>query len=137
MRETQTLYAANGVRILSPAGFVGFLVQLPLLSGLFAAVRGGLGARVPFLWIGDLARSDALLAAGVSVLGGAILAIPQSPAAAGGPSGSTLFLIGGGATLFFLWSASSAVALSIGAGSLVSALQSWFLARDRARLTPA
>jgi len=39
-------------------------------------------------------------------------------------------------TLAFLWSASSAVALSMSAGSLVSLLQNWLLARD-ARVQPA
>ena len=34
------------------------------------------------------------------------------------------------APLVFLWTASSAVALSFGAGSLVSVLQNWLLARD-------
>jgi hypothetical protein len=46
----------------------------------------------------------------------------------------TLFIVGG--TLVFLWSASSAVALSVGAGSAVSVLQNWLLRRD-ARRTPA
>jgi hypothetical protein len=39
-------------------------------------------------------------------------------------------LISVGATLAFLWTASSAVALSVGAGSMVSALQSWLLSRE-------
>ena len=33
-------------------------------------------------------------------------------------------------TVAFLWSASSAVALSMGAGSLVNVLQNWLLSRD-------
>ncbi len=137
VRETQALYAANGVRIMTTGGFVGLLVQMPLLGGLFAAVRGGLGARVPFLWVGNLARPDALLLAVVTLLGGAVLAIPRPPAAAGGPSVPMLLLLGAGGTLLFLWSASSAVALSVGAGTLVSWLQNWLLSRDRRDLSPA
>ena len=133
MRETHALYAANGVRILSVGGIVGLLVQAPLLTGLFAAVRGGLGTRVPFLWITNLARPDALLVGVVTLLGGAILAMPRPQGAAGGPSVLMLLLLSAGGTLLFLWSASSAVALSVGAGSLVSCLQSWLLSRDRAR----
>jgi hypothetical protein len=34
------------------------------------------------------------------------------------------------ATAAFLWTASSAVALSAGAGSLVSVLQNWLMSRD-------
>jgi len=40
-------------------------------------------------------------------------------------------------TTFFLWSASSAVALSMGAGSLVSLLQNWMLRRDARVHAPA
>ena len=137
MRETQVLYAANGVRLLSVGGVVGLLIQLPLLSGLFAAVRAGLGARVPFLWVTDLARPDAVLLVTVTLLGGAALAIPRPLGGAGGPSVPMLILLGAGGTLFFLWSASSAVALSVGAGSLVSGLQGWLLAKDRMRLAPS
>src|SRR5687767_13393598 len=51
IRETRSLYEANGIRLMSSAALVGIAVQLPLLSGLFAAVRAGLGARVRFLWM--------------------------------------------------------------------------------------
>jgi membrane protein insertase Oxa1/YidC/SpoIIIJ len=131
-REQQAKMAsANGVRPVSLGAFVGLLVQMPLLGGLFAAVRGGLGARVPFLWVTNLAKPDALLLAVVTLLGGAVVAIPRGPDAAPGPSAVTLLVVGVGGTLLFLWSASSAVALSVGAGSLVSCLQGWLLSRDR------
>src|SRR5476649_1027250 len=131
-RETQALYSANGIRLVSPGGLVGLLVQLPLLSGLFAVVRSGLGARVRFLWIGDLARPDSLLLAVVSLLTGVVMLVPRPQGASAPPSLVVPLLLGVGGTLFFLWSASSAVALSVGAGSLVSGLQSWLLSRDRA-----
>lgn len=137
MRETQALYVANGVRLLSVGGVVGLLIQVPLLSGLFAAVRAGLGARVPFLWVTDLARPDALLLATVTLMAGAVVALPRPVGGAGGPSGPILILLSIGGTLLFLWSASGAVALSVGAGSLVSGLQGWILARDRAPLEPS
>ena len=138
IRETRSLYEANGIRLMSSAGLIGIAVQLPLLSGLFAAVRAGLGARVRFLWIGNLALPDALLIALVTALSaGSMLLLPR-PAAANGASYTTaMVLLGGGATLIFLWSASSAVALSLGAGSLVSGLQSWILAREARRSAAA
>ena len=138
MRETQALYAANGIRLLSPGGLIGILVQLPLLSGLFAAVRAGLGARVRFLWIGNLALPDALLIAVVTILtAGSMLLVPRPPGATAASYTMGLLLLGAGGTLFFLWSASSAVALSLGAGTLVSGLQSWILAREARRSAPA
>ena len=132
IRETRAVYAENGVRFMSVEGFVGLLVQAPLLGGLFSAVRGGLGARVSFLWIGDLARADAALVALVTLLAGAVFAIVRPTATVGAPNNLAMVLVGMGATLFFIWSASSAVALSVGAGTLVSGVQNWMLARDRA-----
>ena len=138
IRETQALYEANGIRLLAPVGLIGILVQLPLLSGLFAAVRAGLGARVRFLWIGNLALPDALLIAVVTLLGaGSMLLVPRPPGATGASHTIALLLLGGGVTMFFLWSASSALALSLGAGSLVSGLQSWILAREARHTPPA
>ncbi len=137
MRETHALYAAKGIRLLSPGALVGLLVQLPLLSGLFAAVRAGLGARVRFLWIGNLALPDPLLTVVVTVLTAATMMLGLRPQGVTGPSSALVFaLLGVGGTLVFLWSASSAVALSLGAGSLVSGLQSWMLARDGKRPEP-
>ena len=118
--ETRALYSANDIRVLSPDALVGFLVQVPLLSGLFAAVKGGLGARVRFLWISNLSQPDALLVGVATMLAGVVMAMPRSPDATGGPSTLVLMLLGAAGTLFFLWSASSAVVLSVGAGSLVS-----------------
>jgi YidC/Oxa1 family membrane protein insertase len=134
MQETRALHGANGIRIMSPVGLIGLLVQMPVLGGLFAAVRGGLGARVRFLWVGNLAEPNGLLIAVVTVLGGAVMATARPSGTTGAAATLVPLLVGAAATLFFVWSASSAVALSFGAGSLVSGLQSWLLARERARL---
>jgi membrane protein insertase Oxa1/YidC/SpoIIIJ len=130
-----TLHLARQTRAqkASPLGLVGLLVQLPLLGGLFAAVRGGLGARVRFLWVGNLAQPDELLIAVVTILGGAMMVSARPAGTAGTAATLVPLLVGAAATLLFVWSASSAVALSFGAGSLVSGLQSWLLARDGSR----
>lgn len=135
MRETQSLYAAHDIRVITGEGMVGLLVQMPLLGGLFSAVRVGLGAGVPFLWIGNLARPDALLLGVVSLLGGAVIALPRPHGAPPAPSALLMLLLGAGGALVFLWSASSAVALSVGAGSLVTGLQAWLVSRDRTAQT--
>lgn len=132
-REVRALHAANGVRVFTPSGLVGFLVQAPLLGGLLAAVRGGLGARARFLWIADLSRPDALLVGVVAMLTGAIVSIPGLQSGASAPSTILALALGVGGTVFFLWSASSAVALSFGAGSLVSAVQNWLVSRESAK----
>jgi membrane protein insertase Oxa1/YidC/SpoIIIJ len=107
------------------------LIQMPLLGGLFAAVRGGLGARVRFLWIADLTRFDAILVGiAVALAGVASWMTPSTPSVASGRVATVVVM---GATLAFLWSASSAVALSVGAGSAVSVLQNWLLRRETRR----
>lgn len=135
-RELRALHAANGVRMFTPGGLVGFLVQAPLFGGLFAAVRGGLGARTRFLWISDLSRPDALLVGVVALLTGAMITMPGQQQGGASTAGTIVGLaLGIGVTVYFLWSASSAVALSVGAGSLVSGIQNWLIARKPARPT--
>ena len=68
--ETQALYAAHGVRLLSFGSLGSIAIQLPLLGALFSAVRTGLGERIRFSWIADLSRADALLALLVTSLTG-------------------------------------------------------------------
>jgi len=133
LQETQALHRRHGIRLISPRSLVGMAVQAPLLGGLFAAVRTGLGSKVRFLWIADLARGDALLAFGVAALSaGAVWLTPTS----GPPHAATVTVVFIGlATAVFLWSASSAVAVSVGAGALVSSLQSWLVGREVRRGT--
>ena len=136
MRETQALYAANGIKLLTPSGLAGLAVQFPLLSGLFAAMRCGLGSKVRFLWVPDLARPDALLVLGVVAATALGVAVTSRAPGQGSPPTATI-VVTVLVTTFFLWSASSAVALSMGASSLVSLLQNWMLSRDARVHAPA
>src|SRR5207247_1247864 len=108
--ETHALYRANGVRFMNRSGFASLAIQIPLLGALFGAVRKGLGDRVRFLWIADLSHADIALALVVAILSGAtIIAAPAAPAS---PVPVRVLALGAAAaTLFFLWSASSAIAL--------------------------
>lgn len=129
MRETRALYAEHGIRTLTPGGVADIAVQFPLLSGLFAAVRRGLGAKVRFLWVSDLARPDSVLLLGIAALTAwGVSTTPATPGQPGTPAALTVVMVL--ATVAFLWSASSAVALSVGAGSIVNVLQNWLLSRD-------
>jgi YidC/Oxa1 family membrane protein insertase len=131
MRETRALHAKHGIRLLTPSGLVGMAIQFPFLGGLFTAVRTGLGAKVRFLWVADLARPDgALLLVATALTAWGISSAPSTP---GQPNQTPLLVTGVLLTAAFLWTASSAVALSAGAGSLVTVLQNWLLSRDRMR----
>jgi YidC/Oxa1 family membrane protein insertase len=128
MKESQALQAAHGIQFVNRDSLISAAIQLPLLSGLFAAVRSGLGSKVRFLWIADLSRGDVLLTSIVVGLAGAASSLMPTPPGPAGASRVMLFAVMG-LTLTFLWSASSAVAISVGAGSAVSALQNWLLRR--------
>jgi YidC/Oxa1 family membrane protein insertase len=128
-RETQALYAANDVKLLTPSGLAGIAIQFPLLTGLFAAVRRGLGTKVRFLWVPDLARPDMILLAAVAATTAWGMMSAQATPGRGAPSTAMVVVMVLG-SIAFLWTASSAVALSMGASSLVNVLQNWLLSRD-------
>ena len=125
--EMRALYAKHGIRLTSPSALVGLAVQFPLLGGLFSAVRNGLGAKVRFLWVADLARPDGILTLGVAGLTAwALSSVPRTPGQTNQLAFVIIALIG---TVAFVWTASAAVALSVGSGSLVGVLQNWLLSR--------
>jgi hypothetical protein len=70
-----------------------------------------------------------------ALAGVATLLAPASPGSPVTPKAMTFLVVA--STLVFLWTASSAVALSVGAGSAVSVLQNWLLRRDARRLVAA
>jgi YidC/Oxa1 family membrane protein insertase len=129
LQEIQSLHAEHGIKLVSLSGLVGTAIQLPVLGGLFAAVRSGLGAKVRFLWVADLARPDGVLALGVVAL--TTWALSSAPPVRGQTTSQVPFLVVGLiGTAALLWTASAAVALSVGSGSLVAVLQNWLLSRD-------
>ena len=132
MQETRALHAKHGITLFSPGSLAGFAVQMPLLGGLLAAVRNGLGAKVRFLWVADLARPDLTLLLGIAAL--TAWGVASAPTSPGQSSQQNIMMIAAvGSTMFFLWSVSAAMALSVGAGSAVSLLQNWILSREAAK----
>ena len=132
-RETQLVHQAHGILMATPLTIFSLAVQLPLLGGLFAAVRTGLGVRVRFLWLADLARPDAPLVALVVGLTAVATAIGTPTAPASVPALLPVLVVGA-MTLLVLWSAPATVALSVGGGAVVQAVQGILIGRERARL---
>ena len=129
-REISALHAKHDIRVFTPFGAVGAAIQLPLLGALFSAVRNGLGAKVRFLWVPDLARPDGvlvLIVAAVAALGFSVG--PTTPGHSGAQTAIMMASVLG--TVAFLWSASSAFALAVGANSAVSVLQFVLLRRKK------
>jgi YidC/Oxa1 family membrane protein insertase len=136
LRETQALHQRHGIRLIDPRSLLGTVAQLPLLAGLFAAVRSGLGAGVRFLWIADLARPDRALVLIVAGIAGTAASLAPAPTTQQAAT-TVAAVIAAIATIGFLWSGSGAIALSWGAGSVVSGLQSWLLRREELAATQA
>lgn len=128
--ETRALYRKHDIRLMTPTGLLGVALQFPVLGGLFSAVRNGLGAKVRFLWVADLARPDVpLLLAAAALAAWGVSAPPPATAQTGSQSAMTLVAVV--LTIGLLWTSSSAVVLSVGAGSLVSVLQNRLITRTR------
>ena len=133
LRESRALQEKHGIRPLTPGTLVGGAVQALLTGGVLSAVRGGFASKARFLWIADLARRDIALVLGATALTAWLTA--RAPTAAGQTTPTTFVIVAILGTAIFLWTTSSAAALSFGAGSLVSVLQNWLLARDAKRPT--
>ncbi len=125
------LYRRHGVQPVDGWQVVGGLLQLPPISAMYAALRGGLGNGVRFGWVADLARPDwgltflvAALTAGATFLG-------ASPTASRGALVASSAL-GAGLMVAFLLHASGAVGLSMAASSALSLGQAWWLRRSPA-----
>ena len=132
---TRAVHREAGYRPFTVAGLLGILVQWPLMAALFGVVRKGLGVRVSFLWVADLARPDRWLVATAALLaaGGSAMLVPAGSAKG---TAETMVVLTTILTIAFLWFASSAIAISYGAGSLVSMLQGWLMRREmRAAVT--
>lgn len=129
-RETFALFRAEGYQPIDGQTFLGTLVQLPPLSTIYAVLRRGIAAGIPFAWIPDLARPDTLLALLVTLLaaGGGALA---APASAGRNAWATSALIAGGMTFLFVYFTSSAMALTVAANGLIGLGQNLWLRRER------
>ncbi len=133
-QRTQALYRREGLRLFDPSALLGGLVQLPVLAGVYAAVRQGLGAASSFLWISNLFRPDMWLAIGVALLSALVAYVSGRAGQAGRASVSTTAVwLTASFVLLAAWRASAALVLSWGAGSLGTLVQGFLLARTRHR----
>ena len=66
--ELGDVYRRHGYNPVDVRSLSQSLVQLPIVVGLYAAIKRGVGAGGRFLWISNLAQPDALLALLIGVL---------------------------------------------------------------------
>jgi len=132
--ETLALYRREGYQPLDRVTLIGNLIQLPLLGGLFAALRSGFTRGLRFLWVADLARPDFMLAALATIIAGLGVYLGPVP----GPSMSAKALSGvlaftAVSVLTAAWFGGAGFALSMVGSGLVSCVQSVLLVRGGKR----
>lgn len=126
LQRSEALKRRHGIRPVDPAALWGGLAQVPVLAGLFSALRQGVGAGVRFIWIRDLSLPSLGLAALVTLatVGSVLFAPSAEPAQR---VMITMAVLVGGMTLWFLLSTSAAFGVAAGAGALVQVAQSLIL----------
>jgi YidC/Oxa1 family membrane protein insertase len=78
MQATEELYRRHGLGVADGKGLLGALIQLPVVYGLYQALRLGT-ATTSFLWIRNLSRPDLILAVLAAVTTAAAMAVaPQA-----------------------------------------------------------
>jgi YidC/Oxa1 family membrane protein insertase len=123
-RETRDLYSANGIGMAPKGTLVGLLVQMPIGAGVYQMIASIAKRAVRFLWVHDLSRPDALVAAiAAGLAGAAVMAGPPSPTSrlTAGLAAASTFLIA--------WRLSAGVGLYWVASNVVGVVQSMLLRR--------
>jgi len=123
---TMELYREHDIAIVPRGTVKSALVQMPIGAALYQAFTTGIGPRLKFLWIGDLARPDALVAVSAAVLAGiaATIGSPTSNRAAMWTASVITFVLA--------WRLSASVGLYWVASNGVGVAQSLILRRTRA-----
>lgn len=131
MAETTRLYVQHDVTVVDGRGLLGTLVQLPVVMGMYSALRrvlaGGLSGR--FLWITNISRADVGLALLVAAMTYVVaLLSPQMSVSARWMTTVVPVAI----TLMVLSRMSAGYGLYWGASTIVSGVQAALLRRAMA-----
>jgi len=125
--ELIKLYREHGVGPLDPGTIFGAFLQLPIVYGLYTAIKRGLGEGGRFLWISNLARPDAILAL---LFGGLTYLVSTLNPAVPHEIRIVAALLPALVAIWFAWSVASGVGLYWATSSTVDLLQSALLRRS-------
>ena len=126
---TQRAHAAHGVPLFDPRAALDSLVSLPPAVALYSAIRGTAGNAGRFLWVGDLAKPDrlmAIVAAGIAAAGAWVSS--ATPGAAN-TSQTLAVVLAGVLTFLFLSHLSAGLALYSVSNSIIGAAERVIAAR--------
>lgn len=125
--ELLELYRRHGYNPMDVGSLLESLVQLPIVIGLYTAIKRGLAAGGRFLWISNLAQPDALLALMIGVL--TYLASALHP---GVPQQTRIFvaLLPALLTVYLAWNVASGVGLYWATSTIVGVAESALVRRN-------
>ncbi len=126
--ESQKLFQENGVSPIPYASCLGGLAQAPLYIAMYSAVRRVAAAGGRFLWIGNIAKPDLLLA--IAVTGLTYASITHSTADLSQQGRPALLFLPVLASFFVLAWSSAGVALYWGVSAAASLTQSVLIERQ-------
>jgi YidC/Oxa1 family membrane protein insertase len=129
-RETMKLYRPHGIGMFDGWGLLVNLAQLPIFIAIFSAIKSGLGVGGRFLWIGDIAQPDVILA----LIVGALTYL-SSLLSANSPQQTRLLanLLPVAITLFFVWRLAAGIGLYWAASTSVGIIQAVLVRRAKPR----
>jgi YidC/Oxa1 family membrane protein insertase len=121
---TVQLYQERGIEAIPRGTVLATLIQLPLGAAMYRAFASGLGPRLGFLWIGDLAHPDVMLAGVAASLAGLAAGLSTN-------SGSrSAVAVSATITFIIAWRLTASVALYWVASSSVGVVQALLLRRQ-------
>lgn len=129
-QETARLYGRHGISMVDGRSFFGAMIQVPFFAGMYTVIRRTLasGTGGAFLWIGNIAKADVLLAVLVSALTYAATVLNPTVAH---QAPHWLSIASAAVTLLILLKLSAGLGVYWAASSVVSGFQSVMLRRSR------
>ncbi len=119
---TLALHRRHDISLMPRGTVTPMLIQAPIGAAVYGAIANGVGRQVRFLWISDLARPDAFIAAGAAFLAGAATAAVPS-------AGRIATLVSTAITFALAWRLSASVGLYWFAANGVGLVQSLIVRR--------
>ena len=119
----QQLYADNDIAFFDRRSLLSGLASFPPGAALYAAVRAAASRAGGFLWIGDLATPDRLLAVGASGLAGLLAWLTAAHGDSKPASQMIPVLVTTTVSLVVLWHLSAGVALYSVSSSIIGAAE--------------
>ena len=121
--EMQKLYSEHGIAFMDRGSVLSSVATFPPGAALYAAVRAAASRAGGFLWIGDLAKPDRLLAAAASGVAG-LLAFASASHGDAKPAAQIVpVIVTATISLIVLWHLSAGVALYSVSSSIVGAVE--------------